>query len=79
MSSSSSPLLLPDRHFILVAVDDELPTPKLLTHVANGQRTIIGVGNINASYRTLKLIQATQPHLLTNFRSAGELAGVLKS
>ena len=49
MSSSSSPLLLPDGHLILVALDDELPTPKLLKHVANGKRAIIGVGKINAA------------------------------
>ena len=74
MSSSSSPLLLPDGHLILVALDDELPTPKLLTHVANGQRAIIGVGKINAAYHTMKIIQANRPRLLINFGTAGGLA-----
>ena len=73
MSSSSSPLLLPDGHLILVALDDELPTPKLLKHVTNGKRAIIGVGKINAAYHTLKIIQATRPRLLINFGTAGGL------
>ena len=48
MASSSSPLLFPEGHLILVVLDDKLPTPKLLTDAANGQRTINGVSEIIA-------------------------------
>ena len=43
LTSPKSPLL-PDGHLILVALDKELPLPKLLATDPNGRRTIIGVG-----------------------------------
>ena len=46
--------LLPDGHLILVALDNELPLPKLPATDPNGRRAIIGVGKINAAYHTLK-------------------------
>ena len=42
LPSPKSPLL-PDGHLILVALDNELPLPKLLATDPNGRRAIIGV------------------------------------
>lgn len=66
--------LLPDGHLILVALDNELPLPKLLATDPNGRRAIIGVGKINAAYHTLKAITELKPRLLINFGTAGALS-----
>ena len=74
MSSTPAPPLLPDGHLILVALDNELPLPKLLAVDPGGRRALIGVGKINAAYHTLKAIIEFKPRLLINFGTAGALS-----
>ena len=74
MSSTPPPPLLPDGPLILVALDTELPLPKLLAVDPGGRRALIGVGKINAAYHTLKAIIEFKPRLLINFGTAGALS-----
>ena len=73
-STPPPPRLLPDGHLILVALENELPLPKLLAVDPGGRRALIGVGKINAAYHTLKAIIEFKPRLLINFGTAGALS-----
>ena len=61
MSSTPPPPLLPDGHLILVALDNELPLPKLLAVDPGGRRALIGVGKINAGGTVAKWAAETGP------------------
>ena len=61
--------IIKNKIIILVALEDELPKSLLPEFTIE----YIGVGKINATYRTLEVIQKYNPKIIINFGTAGTL------